>query len=609
MRGRYDSRVPAANPSTDPALEYQERLEERTRRADTHEKAHHRLGDTRLLFLAALIVVAIVLCRSRASLGAVLLIMMVALFIGGRIHDGILNARDAARRAMRFYQGGLNRLNGTWAGKGSPGTEFLDPHHPYAADLDLFGPGSLFELLNTAQTQLGQATLASWLLKPAAAEEIQSRQGAIEELRPKLDLRERLSVTGADAKGWIPTAQLVNWAEQPRLLDSPAMRVLILCLPFITLGVFVSGRGAWAVPCLVAQAVIARFYAVRVRQVNRSIANAQSDFTRLAGMLACTEGEAFHSERLRRLDAECQCDGMPASQAIQRLARLYDALGSAANPIIILFCKWLMWETQFAFAIDAWRAQYGRYVPAWLKRLAEMEALTSLAGYAYEHPRDPFAEFLPAEPPRLEATGLGHPLIPEARCVRNEVRLGPDQRLIVISGSNMSGKSTYLRSIGINLVLAQAGAPVRAARLRLSPLQIGASIRTLDSLQEGTSRFYAEIRRIADIVKMAGTGATLVFLLDEILGGTNSHDRRIGAAGVARSLVARGAMGLITTHDLALTQLVQEINPPGANFHFEDQFQDGKMSFDYRLRLGVVEKSNALELMKSVGLATTSLPS
>jgi DNA mismatch repair ATPase MutS len=235
--------------------------------------------------------------------------------------------------------------------------------------------------------------------------------------------------------------------------------------------------------------------------------------------------------------------------------------------------------------------------------LAELEALSSFAAYAFEHPDDPFPELLPASgPARSEAEGLGHPLIAEARCVRNDVRLGPERRLLVISGSNMSGKSTYLRAIGVNLVLAMAGAPVRARKFRLTPVQVGASIRTVDSLQDGTSRFYAEITRLGEIVRLAGQATPLVFLLDEILGGTNSHDRRIGAAGVARSLLERGALGLMTTHDLALTQIVKELQPPGANLHFEDQIQDGRMSFDYRLRPGIVEKSNALELMRSVGL-------
>jgi DNA mismatch repair ATPase MutS len=245
-------------------------------------------------------------------------------------------------------------------------------------------------------------------------------------------------------------------------------------------------------------------------------------------------------------------------------------------------------------------------VEPWLRRLGEIEALSSLAGYAFEHPADPFPEILPASTPaQVQAEDLKHPLMVESKCVGNDVSLDPNHRLIVISGSNMSGKSTYLRTLGVNLVLAMAGAPVRARKFRLTHLCIGASIRTLDSIHEGTSRFYAEITRLGQIVKLAGQGTPLVFLLDEILGGTNSHDRRIGAGCVARTLVERGALGLITTHDLALAQIAEEIQPPGANYHFEDQILNGKMSFDYRLQPGVVQKSNALELMRLVGLDVT----
>jgi DNA mismatch repair ATPase MutS len=323
-------------------------------------------------------------------------------------------------------------------------------------------------------------------------------------------------------------------------------------------------------------------------------------------MFEYLEVENLHSERLKRIDAGAQSGGLRASEAIQRLATLYSWIASRGNPLIAAISGWFQLETQIAFAVEAWRARFGMMVEPWLRRLGEIEALSSLAGYAFEHPADPFPEILPSSAPaQIEAEGLRHPLMVEARCVGNDVSLGPNLRLIVVSGSNMSGKSTYLRTIGINLALALTGAPVRARKFRLTHLRIGASIRTLDSIHEGTSRFYAEITRLRQIVNLAGQGMSLVFLLDEILGGTNSHDRRIGAGCVARTLVERGALGLMTTHDLALAQIVEEIQPPGANYHFEDQILNGKMSFDYRLRPGVVEKSNALELMRLVGLDVT----
>jgi DNA mismatch repair ATPase MutS len=230
-----------------------------------------------------------------------------------------------------------------------------------------------------------------------------------------------------------------------------------------------------------------------------------------------------------------------------------------------------------------------------------MEALSALASYAYEHPDDPFPEFT-GDTPWFDGQALGHPLLPEIRSVRNDVRLGAGLRVLIVSGSNMSGKSTLLRTVGTNTVLAMAGAPVRARSLRLSPLAVGASIRVMDSIQGGSSRFYAEITRLRHLVDMTRGPLPLLFLLDELLHGTNSHDRRIGAEAVVRTLVDRGAIGLITTHDLALVHIAEALAPRGANVHFEDHLENGRISFDYRMREGVVEKSNALELMRSIGL-------
>lgn len=592
--------------STDPRKEYQSRQSDWSRRAQILEQSHLRMGNLRIFFVIGLLVLAAVLCRSQVSLGFVLMMLFVGLFLTGMWHIRIENARDAARRAVRFYQSGLERLDGTWMGKGSQGAEFLDLHHPYAADLDIFGVGSLFELMNAAHTQTGRATLAAWLLGPASLQEILARQEAIKELRPDVDLRERLGLLTAEAQAWIRTQSLVSWARQPSVMNSSLVRVMAFCLPWVSLSLLISGQWPWCLAILAAQYVLARRYRDRVARVTRSAGVARQDLEWLAKVFAYLEEEHFQSERLRRMDAECRGDGLSASQAIQRLARLYAWLVSSQNLLFRAVSGWLLWDTQFAFAVEAWRARHGKIVEPWLRRLGEIEALSSLAGYAFEHPADPFPELLPAlAPGQVEAEGLGHPLIAETKCVRNDVSLGPDRRLVVVSGSNMSGKSTYLRAIGVNLALALAGAPVRARKLRMTHLRIGASIRTLDSLQEGTSRFYAEISRLGQIVKLAGQGTPLVFLLDEILGGTNSHDRRIGAGCVVRALVERGALGLMTTHDLALARIVEELQPPGVNCHFEDQILNGKMSFDYRLRPGVVQKSNALELMRSVGLEVT----
>jgi DNA mismatch repair ATPase MutS len=241
-------------------------------------------------------------------------------------------------------------------------------------------------------------------------------------------------------------------------------------------------------------------------------------------------------------------------------------------------------------------------VAEWLRAAGELEAFSALSTYAYEHPADPFPMLVEGEG-LFDAQALGHPLLPEETAVRNDVTLGAGgARVIVVSGSNMSGKSTLLRSVGINVVLALAGAPVRATYLRLSPLGLGATLRVEDSLQDGRSRFYAEIVRIRGIVERARSPLPLLFLLDEILHGTNSYDRRVGAEAIVRALAAAGAIGLVTTHDLALTELPGHLSVEAINMHFEDRLEDGQMVFDYRMRPGVVKHSNALALMRAVGL-------
>jgi DNA mismatch repair ATPase MutS len=261
----------------------------------------------------------------------------------------------------------------------------------------------------------------------------------------------------------------------------------------------------------------------------------------------------------------------------------------------------LFYGVQIAYAAEAWRSEHGAAVRSWLRTIGEAEALLSLSAYHYEHPSDPFPEFVEGRP-CFNATELGHPLIPAAKCVRNNISICGETRVLLISGSNMSGKSTLMRSVGINTVLAMAGAPVRAQHLRLTPLQIGASILINDSLQEGSSRFYAEITRLRHICDLAEQHPPVLFLLDELLQGTNSKDRLIGAEGVVRALLDSGAIGLISTHDLALTNIGEQRDSRLHNVHLQDEIEDGKMKFDFKLQDGVVTKSNGIELMRLIGL-------
>jgi hypothetical protein len=585
---------------------YTQRVALRRAAATSYLRRERLFSNLRLVVFAAGAVVGWFVFGGR-ELSALWLLLPLGVFVAlVMVHDRVIRLRSETERAIGFYERGLARLEDRWTGLGEMGERFLDPTHLYAADLDLFGPGSLFELLSTARTRMGEATLAAWLLAPAEPDEVRARQQAVNELRPRVDLREDLARLGADVRAGVDAEALTSWVSAPAPPISRAARVMAALLVALLLG----AAAAWyflaigAIPflaVLVLEGLFAAQLRARVLPVIRAAGRPARDLALLASLLARIEAERFESPRLTALRSELDAEGDPPSVRVARLRRLLELLEARQNQIFAPVAAMLLWSTQLAFAIEAWRVDSGAAVPRWLAAVGEFEALCSLATHAYEHPDDPFPEILPAGP-RYEARGLGHPLLPADRCVRNDLTLGAELRLLVVSGSNMSGKSTWLRTIGTNAVLAFAGAPVRAQGMAISPLVIGSSLRILDSLQSGASKFYAEITRIGEIVARARGGRPLLFLLDEILNGTNSHDRRIGAEAIVRSLVDRGAVGLVTTHDLALARIADDLAPLAENVHFEDQLVDGEMRFDYRLRPGVVTRSNALELMRAVGL-------
>ena len=523
------------------------------------------------------------------------------------VHDRVDRARAAAQRGIGYYQRAAARLGNRWVGTGSQGERFRDPKHVYADDLDLFGRGSLFELLSTARTASGESALSRWLLAPGDREEVLARQQAVEELRPRIDLREQLALMGEDIRAAVDARALAEWGKQPAVRFFPGARVAALalaCAAVATIVLFFAQAASLRPFLFVVLAEIVFGMTVRggVSRVMAAASTPSHDL-RLAGLLLeRLEREPFQSACLVALKRALETEGRTASQRIQRLERLVEHLDSVRNQFWRLFAAPLVWIPQFAMAIESWRAACGPRIGAWITAIGEFEALCSLACFAYERDQARFPELVTEGGPMFEAQELRHPLIPRESSVPNDVALGGETRLWIVSGSNMSGKSTLLRAIGLNAVLAWAGAPVTCARLRVSPLYIGASMRANDSLVDNRSRFYAEIERLRDIVDLARAGHPTLFLLDELLSGTNSHDRRIGAQALVRGLVERGAIGLVTTHDLALADIAETLAGSAANVHFEDHLEGGEIRFDYRLRPGIVTRSNALELMRAVGL-------
>ncbi len=647
-----------------------------------------RLGYAKLAYVPAAMLAAVAL-RHSAWLAPLLVPAAAGLVAMIAAHERLLRGLRRSQSRLEFYARGLARLEDRWAGAGAGGENFLDPAHPYARDLDLFGPGSLFELLCAARTRAGEATLAAWLLAPALPEIVLSRQAAARELGARLDFRERLfAVSAGMAPGKTPAAGIApklsnstgiapnssnsagiapgssdsagiapgssnsagiapgsndsagiapnssnsagiapnnaprvppaslpeafaDWGASPPLFRRiPALAALLAPLAALWLAAAVFALATWNwLPLLLVSLLnlgLSRLLKPRVEASIAAVESVAADLRPLARVLALIEQEAFEAPALCRLRHDLIAAGAAPAQAVARLRRLVESLESRRNLILQPLSPLVFYAALLALGVENWRRHFGPAVRAWLAAVGELEALASLGGYAWEHPGDVWPEFA-AGGPLFEAVALAHPLLPESRAVGNDLRLDAGTRLLVISGPNMAGKSTFLRGVGINAVLAQCGAPARARRLRLSPLAVGASICVLDSLQGGVSRFYAEIRRLKLLADLAAGPRPLLFLLDELLSGTNSHDRYAGARLITRALLARGALGLVTTHDLALAQIPETV-AAARNFHFDDRFEAGQLCFDYRLLPGVARSSNALKLMQSVGLEVYEPP-
>jgi len=609
----------------DPRATYSQLRAERRREIAAMEARHRNLGYYRLSVAVAACVIAW-LSLADHMLSFVWELAPAAAFVALIvIHERLLGRTERKRRAQRYFERALARLDGNWAGLGESGERHLDPAHPYAQDLDLFGRESLFELLCSARTHIGEDTLARWLLSAADPATVCARQDAVRELRGRLDLRENLAVVAEEARTGVNPAALADWGEQPSVFLNP--RKLRLQVRLLTaVGLLGAAAG------LVLLAVMAGVFDLpeRTRFLMRdgflavlalngyflysrrnlfgaavsAVEEAAHELGLLSDVLLLLEREKFQSPLLASLRQSLDAEGAPPSQRLSRLKRLVELLDSRDNVFVRVAEVFILWTPHCVLRAEDWRRQSGPAVRRWLNATGEIEALSSLASHAFEHPADVFPEVCPAAEGEswFEAEQVAHPLLPEARVVRNDFSLGRPVRVSVVSGSNMSGKSTLLRTIGVNAVLAQAGATVRARKWRMTPAAIGGSIRVVDSLQGGISRFYAEILRLRQILDLTAGPLPVLFLIDEFLNGTNSHDRRIGAEAMVRGLLKRGAFGCITTHDLALAEIVESLDGQGANVHFEDRIEDGKIHFDYVMRPGVVQKSNALELMRSVGL-------
>jgi hypothetical protein len=596
---------------------YEAGREARGRDVRSAEARGRVLGNARLALVVA--VIALVVARVWGPLGSGawwgVVACALAFFVLLGLHLRVDEVAERARAALRFHERGLARLAGQWRSLSNDGARFAREDHPYADDLDVFGPASLFQRIDTTETRFGEERLAAWLGGASDVVDlsaVRERQAAVKELAALPAFREKLSAAGAAEQKPNPEPFL-RWAEGSRpFASAAAWKPVARGLPLLVV------LGAVAVSVLHAPAIVAvapAFAALVVMVVTArflepiaaAVSSKEGAFARFGGLFAAIEVERFESALLRDLQARLRASGAVATVEMARLERILGYLEIRNNEVWrITGGPALLWDLNCGIALEGWRLRAGAHARRWLEAVGEIEALASLAGLAFERPEHTFAEIV--DEPRFEATRLGHPLLDPEKRRDNDVSLPRGGSALVVTGSNMSGKSTLLRAIGVNAVLALAGGPSCAARLVVGPVRVAASMRVRDSLSEGVSRFYAEVRKLKAVLERARASRVpaALFLLDEVLSGTNARERIIGARAIVRELVRCGAIGAVSTHDLALGEMDAELAGSATNVHFEEQVEGDTMTFDYVLRPGVVQSSNALRIMRMVGIDVVS---
>ncbi len=536
------------------------------------------------------------------------IVVAIAFFLAVAWHARVHGQRERALVRKEVHDRHLRRLDGDTQGLPS-GDGLLLADHSYASDLDLVGPGSIFERFSVVHTASGSETLARWLAGPATEKEIRARQAAIEELSAQVDTRQELEASVLDGGSEsIDARPFVEFCEGPKvLLGRPLFKWLGRILPPITVTVYaLSGSvlpfGSWA-PFVMVQALIARHLEPDVAKAYARIVSKRRFVESYRAVLKVAEEMPASSPLFAELKQRLAASGAKPSVELGRLELWASLFEVRAQGLVHVFANlFLLWDLNVLLQLERWAVRAGRRTREWLEVIGEIEALASLATVRALDRTTTFPEIVPEDEP-LATTGLAHPLIAEDKRVRNDVALAGPGTALVVTGSNMAGKSTLLRAIGVNVALALAGGPVCARSMRVPIVRMRASMRIADSLQHGASYFQAELSRLRTVIAEAEASPPILFLLDELLRGTNARARHRGARAVVLHLLARRAMGLVATHDIALSELEEELEGRVKNHHFTDVLApDGQMIFDYRLREGVVATSNALRLLAMAGV-------
>lgn len=605
---------------TSPRETYVERSARFTAERARLGRVSRLLSHARIAAFALLIAAGLAVERAASPFTIGLAVIVFAVFVALVITHRRMRSREQWYAGLVTYnENGLHRLDRNWDRLPKRPAPAAALEHAYADDLDLYGRAAVTQILGPVGSGTGTLTLDAWLLGRAEPDTIRARQGAARELALRHDLREAFALHARRSRR-LPASDIerfLAWAESDGWLRrSIPLRALAWLLPALTwllIALHAAGvinTSLWLLP-LTAALVVYVTSGVRARRSFDEAFGREAMFEHYPQMLRLVADGGFDTPLLRGVAARLVQAGMPADRRLAQLQRLMHLADLRMSSMHVLVFVFTMWDFHVLRGLERWQRSAGRQVRDWLTALGEAEALMALATLAHDEPDWCFPELMPHGYPRLEAERIAHPLIREADRVANDVQVGPPGTFLLVTGSNMSGKSTLLRALGVNAILAQAGAPCCARSLRMPPLDVHTSIRVQDSLARGVSYFMAELERLKQVVDAAhntrdADRSRLLFLLDEILHGTNTAERRIAARRVIRHLVDSGAIGAATTHDLELA--AEPVLADAAELvHFREHFADdddggSTLRFDYRLLPGLATSTNALELMRLVGL-------
>ncbi len=485
------------------------------------------------------------------------------------------------------------------------GNEFVDIHHPYTHDLDIFGEGSLYQFINRCNTWSGKRKLADGLrFPPGDSGQIRSRQEAVRELAGLSEFRQQFQAAGMEMEErpedrlqlsqWIAREPFLfgRWFYRYTLAIVPALTILLIVWSF-----FLPMVRPFAILAAASQWAFIGFHMKRINEFHEFISRKQTVLKKYSRLLHFLQAQQFASPLLNKL----AIDASHADKKVERFAALASAFDARLNSMTMLAVNSiLLYDLQCVYRLEKWKEENARDFDRWIDAVSETELLCSIGTFAFNHERFVFPQI--TGDLRIFASELGHPLIAEEECITNDLHLGGDHQLLIVTGANMAGKSTFLRTIGVNVILALNGAPVFAREFRCPVIRLHTGMRTADSLKDHHSYFYAELDRLHSIMTDLRSDVPMLVLLDEILKGTNSTDKQQGSLALVKQLLPHPCLAVIATHDLALGELEAQHPDRIKNYCFEANIENDQLSFDYRLKPGLAQRMNATFLMKKMGI-------